>query len=89
MYVFERRRELQTTGSNKMVAVIDLCALDTAERQAISSTTSIILNSLPLSTLSPSPLSPSRLKYIQSTSHPQAAVYVHENRNISSHFLER
>lgn len=38
-----------------MVALIDLCALDTVERQTISSRTSIILNSLLLS-LSPSPL---------------------------------
>lgn len=43
-----------------MVALIDLCALDTAERQTISNRTSIILNSLLLSplplSLSPSPL---------------------------------
>lgn len=70
-----------------MVAVIDLCALDTVERQTISSRTSIILNSL---LLSPLPLSaPSRLKYIQSTFHPQAAVYVNEKRYTSSHFLGR
>lgn len=72
-----------------MVAVIDLCALDTVERQTISSRTSIILNSLLLSPLPLSLSAPSRLKYIQSTFHPQAAVYVHEKRYTSSHFLGR
>lgn len=52
-----------------MVALIDLCALDTVERQTISSRTSIILNSLLLSPLPLSLSAPSRLKYIQSTFH--------------------
>lgn len=92
IYIYKTVRKAKAATNNRsveMAAVIDLCALDTVESQTISSRTSIILNWLPLSPLSPSPISLSRLKYIQSPSHPQAAAYVYEKRNTCSHFLER